>query len=146
MASHYVYDKAEYHWDTIQEYELPEEHAENHTVLFLRWLIEHGLTSESFYRDGEEILDQFRAGEVPIHDVYRWFDGCLVDDMLSDEGNAFARAYFDFEKGEYIADYAKTLRGDLETDFHVPYTEENYRLMAAVIDDRYAAWRRGHGA
>ena len=42
MSSPHVYDKAKYHYETIEQHGLSEEHAANHTVVFLRWLIERG--------------------------------------------------------------------------------------------------------
>ena len=48
MNSPHVYDKAKYHDETIEQHGLPEEHAANHTVVFLRWLIENDLMGESF--------------------------------------------------------------------------------------------------
>ena len=137
----FVYDKAKYHDDTIEELGLPEEHAANHTVFFLRWLIEHSLVSSFFLSESADIVGAFQAGEASIHDVYNWWDRCLIDDMLSDEGNAFAQAYFDFERGDYLKDYVRVLQRDLPSEFHVPYTEPSYRELSAVIDARYMAWK-----
>jgi len=138
-----VYDKAKYHDETVEEFGLPEEHAANHTVFFLRWLIEHSLVSSFFLSESADILAAFRAGEASIHDVYNWWDRCLIDDMLSDEGNAFAQAYFDFERGDYLKDYGRVLQRDLPSEFHVPYTEPNYHAMCAAIDARHDAWKAG---
>jgi hypothetical protein len=138
----FVYDKAKYHDETIEEFGLPEEHAANHTVFFLRWLIERRLMSALFETDGADIVRAFRAGDASIHAVYDWWDRCLIDDMLSDEGNSFAQSYFDFERGDYLKDYARTLQRDLPSEFHVPFTEQNYQTIRAVIEQRYVDWRR----
>ena len=138
----FVYDKAKYHDETIEEFGLPEEHAANHTVFFLRWLIERRLMSALFETDGADLVRAFRAGEASSHALYDWWDRCLIDDMLSDEGNAFAQSYFDFERGGYLKDYARTLQRDLPSEFHVPFTEQNYQAIRAVIDQRYDDWRR----
>jgi hypothetical protein len=140
------YDKAKYHYETVQEEGLPEEHAANHTVYFLRWLIERDLTSEFFRNDGKEPLERFRKGECTIHEVYGWWDEVLAGDMLSDEGNSFAMAYFDFDKGKYMEDYEETLLGDFESTWHIPFTEENYRKFKAVIDRRYVEWKQNPAA
>jgi hypothetical protein len=142
MTQPHVYDKAKYHDESIQQYGLPEEHAANHTIVFLRWLIEHQLMSNFFCNEGAKVLESFRAGKATIYDVYSWWDSCLVDDMLSEEGNAFAMHYFDFDRGRYIHDYIKTLQRGLPSEFHVEYTEENYQLMRKVIDRRYDEWQR----
>lgn len=59
----YVYAKAKYHDESVQGFGLPAEHAGNHTVFFLRWLFERGLTSESFATDGAAPLAAFRGGD-----------------------------------------------------------------------------------
>lgn len=142
MSSPHVYDKAKYHYETINQHGLSEEHAANHTVVFLRWLIEHQMMSDFFEQEAEGVLRQFRAGEVQIYRVYEWWDCCLVDDMLSDEGNAFAMHYFDFDRGRYIHDYIATLQDGLPSEFHVDYTEDAYQKMRQVIDHRYEEWKR----
>lgn len=138
----FVYDKAKYHDETISELGLPEEHAANHTVFFLRWLIERSLVSDFFENEGGDILRAFQHGRASIHDVYEWWDRCLIDEMLSNEGNAFARTYFDFEHGDYLKDYSRVLQRDLPSEFHVAYTEGNYQAIRDVIDTRYAAWQQ----
>ena len=143
MASTYVYDKAKYHDASIQKFGLPDEHACNHTIYFLRWLIEHDLMSDMFNRDGQDTLARFRSGECSIHELYEWWDRCLLSDMLSDEGNAFASHYFDFNRGVYLKDYCAALQGDLPTELHVPYGDESYRKLATVIDSRFREWKRG---
>jgi len=135
-----VYDKAKYHDATVEEYGLPEKHAENHTVFFLRWLIENGLMNADVMDSA--IVDNFRIGKASIHDIYRWHDRCLMDQMLSEEGNAFAKYYFDFHRGRYMDDYVRTLQGDLPSEYHIKYTEKNYSLMKEVIDRRYQAWKK----
>jgi hypothetical protein len=134
--------KASIHDESVDEYGLPEEHAVNHTVFFLRWLIEHDLMSEMFMSEGAEILEKFRSGEARIHDVYDWWDRCLIDDMLSEQGNAFAMKYFDFNHGKYIHDYKATLQGKLLSEFHIKYSEEGYQTMRALIDQRYDDWQK----
>jgi hypothetical protein len=142
MASPHVYDKAKYHDETIDQYGLSEEHAANHTVVFLRWLIERQLMSEFFEKEAVEILKRFRSGEATIHQVYSWWDRCLVDDMLSEEGNAFAMHYFEFGSGRYLRDYAATLQRGLPSEFHIDFTESNYAAMKRVMDRRYEEWKK----
>ena len=60
--------------------------------------------------------------------------------MLSEEGNAFAMEYFDFENGKYLDDYTRLLQGTLPSEYHIRYTEENYARMKEVIDQRYIEW------
>jgi hypothetical protein len=139
--SRYVYDKAKYHYESVEEAGLPDEHASNHTVPILRWLIENDLMSNFFLEEGAEPLARYKSGHLSIHGLYNWWDSCLIDDMLSEEGNAFGRHYFAFETGKYIPDYIATLQGRLPSEFHVVYSEGNYAKIRAVIDRRYAEWK-----
>ncbi len=141
MDSPHVYDKAKYHYETVEQYGLSEEHADNHTVFFLRWLIENNLMNTLFVEECQGPLEKFRSGKTGIHEIYQWWDCCLIDDMLSDEGNEFAMHYFDFEHGAYLQDYVNLLRGALPSDFHIDYNKENYQRMKPVIDRNYEQWK-----
>jgi len=137
----HVYDKADYHYDTIREEGLPDEHAANHIVPFLRWLIENDLVSPFFVTESGDALTRWRAGELSIHGLFEWWDEVLVSEMLSDEGNAFAMSYFEYDNGKYLEDFRQTLQGELPTEFHVAWSEENYARLRSVIDRRYAEWK-----
>jgi hypothetical protein len=137
----FVYDKAKYHDQSVEEQGLPGHHAYHHTTYFLSWLVKNRLMSEWFEQEGKAEIARYRAGEISINELYEWWDCCLISDMLSERGNAFARDYFDFDKGKYVADYEKHLLGDLPTVFHLPYTAEREAVIHRVIDERYAAWK-----
>lgn len=142
MPSPYVYDKAKYHYESVEGFGLPESHASNHTVPILRWFIENNLMSEFFLSECAGQLEGYRRGKLSIHKLYEWWDCCLVSDMVSDAGNAFGLHYFDFEKGKYISDYFTLLKGDLPSEFHVEYTEANYARLKERIDERFTRWSK----
>ena len=83
MKSPHVYDKAKYHLESVEEHGLSEEHASNHTVFFLRWLIENDLMDDWFLEESKAEIAKLRAGKATIHHVYDSWDNCLIDDMLS---------------------------------------------------------------
>jgi hypothetical protein len=138
----FVYDKAKYHIQSTKKEGLPDENAANHTVVFLRWLIENNLMSDSFINESTDILRRLRDGKATIFEVYGFWDNCLIDEMLSAEGNLFATYYFDFKNGQYANDYASKLKQNLPTIFHINYTEENYQAIRPVIDLRYQQWKK----
>jgi hypothetical protein len=142
MTAPHVYDKAKYHYDSIEQHGLSEEHACNHTVVPLRWLIENRLLSDMFEKEEHDRLIQFREGKITAQEIYDAWDRCLVDDMLSDKGNAFAMHYFDLAKGRYIHDYIAALQGKLPSEFHIEFTEANYQKMRGIIDRAYKNWQR----
>jgi hypothetical protein len=135
-----VYDKSDYHLETTQGYGLDDSHASHHTLFFFRWVVDTGLMSEEFISEAEP-LEEYKTGKRSILSLYEWWDCCLVDDMLSDEGNSFAQHYFDFDKGQYLKDYMGALQGSLPSEFHIEFTEENYSTMRAIIDRRYQEWK-----
>ena len=142
MDSPVVYDKGKYHDETVMENNLPEERASVHTALFLGWLIENDLYSEEFLEESEELIKAYKAKNKTAIEVYDWWDRCLIDDMLSEEGNKFAQSYFDFEKGQYISDYSELLVKDLPSEFHVPYSWENQELMSSKVSERFNQWKQ----
>jgi hypothetical protein len=142
MAEPYVYDKAKYHYDGNYPDDLPIEQAFVHTGMFLGWVIDNGLYSDWFKEEMEGYVAAFKAREMTGAKVYEACDGALVDDMLNEEGNAFAQAYFDFEKGKYIYDYEELLARGLPSTYHVEDTWKNYEIIARRISERYLEWKR----
>ncbi len=136
-----VYDKGKYHLETVDNYGLPESHAYHHTLYFFRWLIENDLMSDEFRFETQSFELRGVTNDAVLQ-TYEWWDCCLVDDMLSDEGNALAQHYFDFEKGQYLSDYMGLLQGDLPSEFHIELTEENYQKLKQIIDRRFAKWKK----
>ena len=72
-------------------------------------------------------------------------DGKFTDEDLNELGNAFTCAYFDFEKGSYVADYEATLGKGLAELYYVKDTWENYDRLKPVLDKRFRMWRELHG-
>ena len=146
MADPVVYDKAKYHYGGDYPEELPDEQAFVHTGLYLGWIIDRDLYSEHFRNEAAGLVTRFKAREVTGPEVYEWWDGCLVSDMLSDEGNGFSQAYFDFDRGHFLGDYEELFLGGLPSLYHVDGSWENYERLRARLDERFAEWQRGQRA
>ena len=136
-----VYDKGKYHDETVMDYGLPDEQASVHTAFFLGWLIETDLYSEEFRSESKKQIEEYKSKKKTAVEIYDMWDRCLVNDMLNDEGNAFARDYFDFNTGTYLSDYAYILVGKLPSEFHVPYSWENQEKISAKISQRHEKWK-----
>jgi len=145
MSGPYAYDKAEYHYGGDYPEGLPEEQAFVHTGLYLGWVIDRGLYSEMFRAQAAGLIEAFKARQLTGPQVFEQWDGCLLSDMLSDEGNAFSRAYFDFDRGRFLKDYDELLSGGLQSLYHVEDSWENYDRLRQRVDERFDAWRRGRG-
>ena len=109
MESPIVYDKAKYHIDSIDEHNLPEIHAYIHTGLYLGWLIENNMLDNEFVEDFGDDIPKFKKREITAPQLFSLWDGALVDDMLTNEGNQFSQHYFDFEHGKYLDDYMNSV-------------------------------------
>jgi hypothetical protein len=144
MSDVIVFDKAKWHYEGDYPADLDEEQAFVPTGLFLGWIIDAGLYSEEFAEDLTKEIRRFKARKLTGPGVYRAADGVFADDVLNEEGLAFAQAYFEFEKGKYLKDYEKLLSAGLPSMYHVPDTWESYDALKPQIDKRYAAWQKKH--
>ena len=138
MSNPHVYDKAKWHYEGEFPSRLSSYQSFVHTGMFVGWLIEHGMISEEFTPE----TVRFRTGELTGTQVYMLWDGALVDDMLTEEGNEFALAYFDFTHGQYMADYGEVLAFGLPSQYHVQDTHENYARIKKRINQRYSDWQQ----
>jgi hypothetical protein len=136
-----VYDKAEYHYDGDFPKGLPRKHAFVHTGMFVGWLIEHDMIAPDFLEETQRFKERKKTGAQ----VYKAWDGSLTSDVLTDEGNAFAKYYYggaDGNGGPYFDDYEATLTVGLPGLYHVKDTWENYDTIKQKIDLRYEAWKQ----
>ena len=142
MANPVVYDKAKWHYGGDYPADFPISQAFVHTGMFLAWIVDHDLYSPEFAEEFAQEIAAVKTRTMSGAQLLEAADGVFADDMLSEEGNAFTRDYFDFEHGAYLSDYQETLGANLPSLYHVQDTWENYDKLRAVIDRRYADWRR----
>ncbi|PTA68012.1 DUF7832 domain-containing protein [Deinococcus arcticus] len=138
MTQGICYDKAKWHYDGDFPADLPPSQGFVHTGMFISWLADHHLLADALQHDAEAIRTREQTGAQ----VFGRWAGVLTSDMLSDEGNAFARHYYASAAGggEYLHDYFN-LFDELPSIYHVTDTWENYARVAALISDRHAEWR-----
>jgi hypothetical protein len=135
-----VYDKAKYHSGGDWPEGLPEEQSFVHGGLFLGWLMQRGLVSEEV---DDELVRDFKKRRRTGPRIYEELDGVLDDAMLTDDGNAFAKAYFDLGTGAYISEYQDLLAADLESVYAVADTWDNYEKLRELLDLRFRQWQEG---
>jgi hypothetical protein len=148
MPDSYVYDKAKYHTDRNWPTGLPDGQALVHTGFFCGWLVERGQVVAAWLEAEPDLATRFAEHGVTGPQIYDGWDGVLLSEMLTEEGNAFGMAYFDFENGVFITDYERLINsGHLQlhphrpaTVFHVLDTWANYEVVRAIFDERYDQW------
>ncbi|HSI82946.1 MAG: hypothetical protein ACAI35_03255 [Candidatus Methylacidiphilales bacterium] len=137
MGSPFVYDKAKYHLESVEEFGLEEEQSCVHIALYLQWIMDKELYSEEFSEQTDEFR-QFRNTPVTALEIaYEGWDGCLIDDMLNEEGNAFSAIYFE---QQYYEDVGAVAEG-LPSVYHLEFRQDNYLKLQPLIDKAYAEWK-----
>jgi hypothetical protein len=110
--------------------------------MFLAWAIQRGLEGEFHRVESSAALAAVRERRMTGRDFSECEEKFWEED-LSEEGNAFAKAYYQREGSQgYISDYDATLGPGLPSLYHVADSWENFDRVAAVIDRRYAEWKR----
>lgn len=141
MSDVVVYDKAKWHFDGNYPADLDDDYAYTHAGYFFGWIVDNDLVDPEFLEDFEEDIARFRSRVITARELFIITDGALVDDMMTETGNAFAAAYFDFDRGKYLTDYDDLLCSDCETMYHVEDTPENYALICSRITERFREWK-----
>jgi hypothetical protein len=138
------YDDASWHYGGDFPKDLPDEAGATHSGMFLAWALLSGLAGEFHTEEMPDGIAALRErSTTPGKFFLDYCDGKFTDEDLNVEGNAFASAYFDFDKGKYLADYEALLLGTLPSLYHVPDSWSTYELIRPILDQRLAEWRSG---
>lgn len=133
-----TYDKAKWHFEGDFPKELNHYQAYIHTGFYIGWLILNNLISEEFKAESKNAIHDFLNKKITSVKLYEeQLDGVFTSNELNDIGLKFTKMYFDFEKGNYLTDYEKTLALNLPTLFHVQDTWQNFDSVCKLLDKRY---------
>ena len=136
------YDDASWHYGGKFPKDLPIEAGATHTGMFVAWAFLSGLAGDIHIEDAPEDLSRLKSRTITPGAFFLGFcDGKFTDEDLSDEGNAFAQSYFDFDNGKYLADYEAILSLGLPELYYVKDTWENFDLLKPVLDNRFNEWK-----
>lgn len=155
-----ILDDGNPHIEKVREKNLPVDELAglNHLAIFLRWCMEHDLMSLSFLEGYGGLAQRFQddLSNLDLRPFLRdELDGQLPFSLLDEEGAAFARWYYWDEDAEpcYTGDidaYALAYFGPErcasgvfqdEEYLFVPFDENYYQAMAAVIQRRWDQWQ-----
>lgn len=116
--------------------DLPEENAATHIGFFVAWAINQGLWGAPHNADESVAIQAVRDRAITGRTfLIEQCDGKLLSGMFNREGRAFAQKYY---PRSYDKDYHRTLILELESDYLVEESWDNYECIAEVIDQRYA--------
>lgn len=136
------YDDASWHYGGKFPKDLPIEAGATHTGMFVAWALLSGLAGEIHIDGFPGDIPRLKSRSItPGKYFLESCDGKFTDEDLNDEGNAFAREYFNLESGEYLADYEATVGVGLPELYYVKDTWENFDLLKPVLDERLRQWR-----
>lgn len=136
-------DDASWHYGGEFPDDLPDEAGATHIGMFLAWALLAGLGAEEDpIFDDEELRALRERTTTPGRFLISACDEKFVGEELSEEGEEFARGYYE---ERYTGDYFDLLAEDLESVYHVPDTWETFDRLASLLDRRLAEWRAGGG-
>ena len=136
-----VYDRADWHYGGDFPEELPAESGATPIGMFLGWAIKRGLIGELHQEHSSAAIAGVRRGKISGRDfLMQHCDEKFTDEELNEEGNRFARSYYETS---YLDDYGECLGDDLPSLYHVEDSVQNQSKIEALLDQRLEAWRRG---
>jgi len=136
------YDDASWHYGGDFPSDLPNAAGGTHIGMFVSWCLLNGLGGEIHAEEFPDILEKLRnRGLTPGAWFFQACDGEFTDEDLSEEGNDFAKNYFDFDVGQYLDDYQNSVGSDLPTLYHVSDTWQTFDVLSPIIQGRYQEWK-----
>lgn len=136
------YDDASWHYGGDFPIDLPDEAGATHTGMFVAWAILADLGGDLHLKEFPQHVENLRSRSVtPGQFFLDACDGKFTDDDLNDEGNAFAREYYDAQLGAFLNDYERVLLKDLPSLYHVPDTWATFDRLRPTLDKRLRSWR-----
>jgi hypothetical protein len=140
-----AYDRADWHYGA-ENYpkDLPPQNGGTHIGMFLAWAILHGLESEFHREESSASLSAVRARQMTGRQfLFKECDEKFWDEDLSDDGNAFAKEYYNVtdEQGcRYLEDFYSAFPS--VPAYHVEDTWQNYDKIAPLISRRFEEWKQ----
>jgi hypothetical protein len=102
------YDDASWHYDGEFPKGLPPEAGATRIGIFLAWAIHRDLVAAAFREGAPEAFESgAQTGETGAQFLMQQCDEQLIDEDLSEEGSAFAQAYYE---QKYYTDYCARTR------------------------------------
>jgi hypothetical protein len=130
------FDDASWHWgaDDFPD-DAPEENGATHIGMFLTWMIERGR-----FADPEvpaDAVEAVRTRSMSGRDfLLKCCDGKLFSGLFTAQAADFSERHYE----GFIEDFQRLLCQNLPSNYYVEDTRENYEIMAAALDQRWARY------
>lgn len=137
-----AYDRMDWHYgsDNFPD-DLEPENGGTHIGMFLAWVINNHLEGELHVNESQESLARVCSRQMTGREfLEQECDEKFWEVDLNEEGNAFAKYYYDSDK--YIDDYVEIFCDNFPSIYHVEDIWENYDKIAKVLDKRFNEWKR----
>ncbi len=138
------YDDAAWHSEGDFPEGLAPEAGATHIGMFLAWMLLQGFASEALRADAQDDVAALQARAVTgAQFLLKVLDGKLIDEDFTQEGNAFALAYYEGQDNDsrYVDDYFACFGVDADSLYEVPDTWANYEKLSERISQRFATWK-----
>lgn len=122
--------------------DLPNAAGGTHVGMFVAWWLLNGLGGEIHTEELSDILERLKKRErTPGAWFFQACDGKFTDEDLFEEGNDFAKSYFDFDVGQYLDDYQNSVGSGLPSLYHVTDACQTFDVLSPIIQGRYQEWK-----
>jgi hypothetical protein len=138
------YDDASHHYEGDFPKDLPPSAGATHIGMFLAWAILKGFAGSLHIEHSPKELKKLQSRQItPGQFVIEACDEKFTEEELNEEGNAFAKFYFNSGDayGPYLKDYVATLEDPKRSVYHIADTWENFGRLAPVIESRFKQWK-----
>jgi hypothetical protein len=133
-----VYDKTEWHEEGAAGLEKPG----NHIALFMAWAVTRSLESDLHRENAKDELAALRGRKINAAEFFgKICAGRLWDEDLGEEGNAFAKHYYEkFYIGDYCHLAEKSFRAH-ENDGDFAGSWEWCEQVQKMLDEQFVYWK-----
>jgi hypothetical protein len=135
----YKYDDASWHYGGDFPEDLPDSAGGTHIAMFVVWSVLHGMAGEL---NTSGSISELRCRTVsPTTWFLAEWDEKFTNEVLNDEGNAFAHAYYEApDANSYFSDYAEIF-SELPSIYHAPDTWATFDKLSPKIQQRFESWQ-----
>jgi hypothetical protein len=127
------YDDASWHYGGTFPKGSPQEFGGTHIALFMKWCFAQGWAGELHGEEEPEDTQKVIDGSLSATEfLFKYCDGKLTNEDLSDEGNIFAGQYYGRD-GLYLRDYAKHFRNLM---YVAPEGAHDFAKFSAIVESR----------